>query len=127
MRHWDALCRFTAIVVHGVRQSRASMAAEIHVQHQAELVVHLVGTVAGVVLVLVIGIELEVFSKREVSTEVNRRVAPFAVLAVVEELSTGVGRRMVATDPDAFFQLDAVAVAPGEVAGPPVQVGAVTV
>ena len=97
------------------------------VEHEAELVVLLVGALAGLVLMLIVGIELEVLADGEITSGVKSGVGPLAVLALVEELTADIGLQMVGVDSGVAFQLQAIPVTPGNAAILPIEVAAVAI
>ena len=75
----------------------------MHVENEAKLVELLIGVFSGDVLVLVIGIELEMFPHGKQTTGVQRSGAPLLVLALVEHFSTNVRPGVVRTDTQSPF------------------------
>src|SRR5271165_6145742 len=97
------------------------------VEHEAELVVLLIGTLAGGVLVLVVGVELKVGADGEETAGVNGGVGPLGILALIEEFRTGVGRDVVAAEVEGALEQEPVAVAPVEAAVLPVEIETIAV
>lgn len=86
-----------------------------------------VGLGSRVVIVFVVGIELEVSAERQQAACIEACVAPFGVLAGVEELGTDVGSGMIGVNCEATFSSQSIAVAPIESAVGPIHIGAVLV
>ena len=101
--------------------------SKVQAEYQPQLVQLLIRTFAGVVLVLIVRIKLQVLAHRKEAAGIDCGVAPFAVLAFVEELGAGVQRGMVGADSKRLFDLKAVAITPREVSALPVKVGTVPV
>ena len=68
---------------------------EVEVEHQAQLVELGIRVGAGIVLVLIIGIELDVLSQGKKTARVYRGVAPFGELTLIEEFGADVRCGMV--------------------------------
>ena len=61
------------------------------------------------VLVFVVGIELEVIGNRKKAAGVNFGGAEFVVLALIEELTAYIGRRMIRANLDSALQGNSIA------------------
>ena len=100
----------------------------MEIEYETSGVHLLIGFLACVVLVLIVRIDLDMLAHRQEAARVKRGRAPFAVLAFVETLNTGVRFRMVRANLDGPFERQPVAIAPGEVAARrPIKIGAVPV
>src|SRR5664280_374753 len=82
------------------------------VEDDAQLVQLLIGASARIVLVFVVGIELDMPSDRKDASGIQSRIAPFPVLALVEKLGADVRCRMVRTKSKCPLSLKAIAIAP---------------
>jgi len=99
----------------------------MEIEYETSGVHLLIGFLACVVLVLIVRIDLDVLAYREETAYIQCGSAPFAVLAFVEPLSTGVRLRMIRANLDSPFDRQPVAIAPGEFAIRPVKICAVPV
>jgi len=87
---------------------------KVEVENNAYKVVLFVGTLAGIVLVLVVGFKLNVSSHREEGTHIEICGAPLVVLTLVERFSCDVGDQMVGEHWQSPLQGQFVAIAPVE-------------
>ena len=86
---------------------RAGQRLEVHTNDEAELIELLIGAFVGDVLVFVVGVEFEMLAHGKQAAGIERGGGPFFVLALIEDLSADVGRRMVRLDREpAFWRCD---------------------
>jgi len=100
---------------------------EIQAERYAELIQLLIWFFAGIVLVLVVRIELQELAQWKEASGIDCRITPFFILALVEELDAGVWGGMIGEDCKPPFNLQAVAIAPRDLARLPIEIGAVPV
>lgn len=67
---------------------------EVEIEHQSDSVHLLIRTLAGVVLVLIVGVEFDMLAQREQAARIEYGSAQFTELAFVEDLGTGARRGM---------------------------------
>ena len=100
---------------------------EGHIKNKAELVELLIGAFISDVLVLIVGVQLEMFSHGKQAAGVESGRGPFFILALIEDLSADVRLRMIRADRKSTLQCDFVATAPRELVLGPIEIGAVAV
>src|SRR5271170_1831300 len=71
---------------------------------------------------LVVRIDLHVFTNRENTSGIDRSLAPFPVAALVEGLNTHIRRHLIRTNWNRLFHLESISIPPGKVATLPVKV-----
>src|SRR6266568_4773362 len=76
---------------------------------------------------LIVGIELDMLSQWKKTTNKFGCGAPFSVLACVVGLEGNIGYGMVGMERNRSFEGEFIAIAPGELAVLPVEVGAISV
>ena len=109
---------------------RALVWGEVQTDDQSADVQLLIWTLACVVLVFVVGLDLQVpvkFAQRQQATDVKTCGTPLGILALVEELGASIRTGVVIVNRDAALGRDSVAVARGELVIGPVEVAAVPV
>jgi hypothetical protein len=106
---------------------RLPRALKVKIENQAQLIKLLIGTLPRLVLVLIVRVELHVFADREKTPEIDRSIAPFSVLALIEDLCARIRSRVIRANRHWSLRLNPVAIAPGEATARPVQVGPVLV
>src|SRR5208283_3354176 len=100
---------------------------KVKVNRQTDVIFLLVPLLAaGVILMLVVGIELHMLSYRKQATSILGRSAPFVILALVIGLERDIGYQMIGMNRECSFQLQSIAIAPFELRLP-VQVGTASV
>jgi len=99
----------------------------VEIENESECVYLLVGTFAGIVLVLVVRIELEVFAYGEQTARIECGAAPFGIFALIECFGADVRGRMLGTNRESPFEGQAVAITPHEFAVGPIQISAIPV
>src|SRR5215469_18949617 len=99
----------------------------MEVQHQPYRVNLLVGSSPGVVLVLVIDVNLRMPPDGKLATSFEGSTTPLVILRVVEDLYIGIGGGPVTADCDLPFELQPVAISPGEIAVTEVELSTVAV
>jgi hypothetical protein len=97
------------------------------IERQSGRIHLLVRVLAGVVVVLVVGVEFHVFSHGEQGTRVERSGAPLAVLGLVKGFGRHIRDEMIRANCKRALNRQFVSVSPGEKAVFPVQVEAVPV
>ena len=97
------------------------------VKPQPQAVYLFIWVFAGVVLVLIVRVELKVFSHREEAAPVECRRTPLPVPAVVVKFSVEIRDEMVSVDCQRPFERRHVAIAPGEMPATPVEICTVSV
>ena len=83
----------------------------------------LVRRFAGVVFMLVVAVEFQAFAHRQEESDVESGGTPFLVLAFVVRFGGDVWDEFISMDSDTLFQRQLIAVAPGENAGFPIEIG----
>ena len=78
-------------------------------------------------MVLVIGIEIDVFAKRQQAACIEACATPFGILVGVEQLDASIRPWMIGVNCEAAFRRQSIAVAPVEIALRPIQIYAVLV
>ena len=123
----ELLRKYSGLNVAVPEQTKEETQPRSKGQNQPELVQLLIGTLTGVVLVLVVGYELKIFPNRKRATCVQRGRTPFLILTLVEGLDADVWRGMIRIDCKPLLECQSVAIAPGELPTLPIQVRAVLV
>ena len=108
-------------------RGRPMQGLEEKTQEESHSVHLLMGMRARIVLVLIVRIEFDVIACRQKAACIQIGGAPLAVLALVEDFGTGVGRGMVVADCEAPFGRYPVAIAPSELAIGPIQIATVSI
>jgi hypothetical protein len=89
-------------------------------QNQPELVQPLIGTLTGVVLVLVIGFELNTLPSWKRATRVKGRRSSFLILTLLEDLGPHVRRGVIGVECEPPLNSQSIAVASGKLSVLPI-------
>src|SRR5271169_3120551 len=91
------------------------------IESQADVILLRVGTLAGIVFVLVVGVEFDVLSYRKQAARVKVRGAPFLVLTFIKGLGSEIGDEVIGVDRKSPLDRQFIAITPSETAIFPVE------
>ena len=116
MQSWSALPR------PRVRVHLYLLCEQIYVYREPDTVQLAVGVLTSIVLMLIIGIKLKLFSNREEAPNINFSGAPLFILALVVHLDASIRGWMIGTDHQWPFYFELVAITPRKFPGAPIEI-----